>query len=123
MASAAASFSGRSTINMRSWLAYAMMLSERQERMLVVLRPEEGGGAEAIFRKWGLDFAVVGKTTDDLRFRVLHKGKVEADLPIKDLGDRAPEYDRPYVTRNRPPPLERLPESTDCGADLIRILN
>ena len=42
--------------------------------------------AEAIFRKWGLDFAVVGETTDDLRFRVVSRGKIEADLPIKDLG-------------------------------------
>ncbi len=65
--------------------AYEMMLSESQERMLMVLRPEKEKEAEAIFRKWGLDFAIVGRTTDDLRFRVLHKGKVEADLPIKDL--------------------------------------
>ncbi|MEX0853500.1 MAG: AIR synthase-related protein, partial [Bauldia sp.] len=100
-----------------------MMLSESQERMLMVLRPEMQAEAEAIFRKWGLDFAVVGRTTDDLRFRVTHQGKVEADLPIKDLGDQAPEYDRPYVLRSALPPLERLPESTDCGADLIRILN
>ena len=61
----------------------------------MVLRPEKEAEAEAIFRKWGLDFAVVGRTTDDLRFRVIHGGEVEADLPIKDLGDEAPEYDRP----------------------------
>jgi phosphoribosylformylglycinamidine synthase len=77
--------------------AYEMMLSESQERMLMVLRPELQAAAEAVFRKWGLDFAVVGKTTDDLRFRVLHGGRVEADLPIKDLGDEAPEYDRPHT--------------------------
>ncbi|MEX2319364.1 MAG: phosphoribosylformylglycinamidine synthase subunit PurL, partial [Bauldia sp.] len=70
--------------------AYEMMLSESQERMLMVLRPEKQAEAEAIFRKWGLDFAIVGRTTDDLRFRVLHGGKVEADLPIKDLGNQAP---------------------------------
>ncbi|TIU04510.1 MAG: phosphoribosylformylglycinamidine synthase II, partial [Mesorhizobium sp.] len=52
--------------------AYEMMLSESQERMLMVLRPEKEEEAEAIFRKWGLDFAIVGTTTDDLRFRVLH---------------------------------------------------
>ena len=52
-----------------------MMLSESQERMLMVLRPEKEAEAEAIFRKWGLDFAVVGKTTDDLRFRVLPPGR------------------------------------------------
>ncbi len=81
--------------------AYEMMLSESQERMLMVLRPEKEAEAEAIFRKWELDFAIVGHTTDDLRFRVLHRGQVEANLPIKDLGDQAPEYDRPYTPAQR----------------------
>jgi phosphoribosylformylglycinamidine synthase len=104
--------------------AYEMMLSESQERMLMVLRPEQEAGAEAIFRKWGLDFAIVGRTTDDLRFRVLHKGKVEADLPIKDLGDQAPEYDRPYTLRNGPAPLDTatLAEPDDWNAALLAIL-
>jgi phosphoribosylformylglycinamidine synthase subunit PurL len=75
-----------------------MMLSESQERMLMVLRPEKEAEAEAIFRKWGLDFAIVGKTTDTLRFVVKHRGEVKADLPIKELGDQAPLYDRPYVS-------------------------
>ena len=77
--------------------AYEMMLSESQERMLMVLRPEQEDEAKAIFVKWGLDFAIVGKTTDDLRFRVLHQGEEVANLPIKDLGDQAPEYDRPWT--------------------------
>src|ERR1700754_3987855 len=77
--------------------AYEMMLSESQERMLMVLRPEKEQEAEAIFRKWGLDFAVVGEATDTLRFVIKHEGEVKADLPIKDLGDQAPEYDRPFV--------------------------
>ncbi len=77
--------------------AYEMMLSESQERMLMVLRPEQEQEAEAIFRKWGLDFAIVGETTDDLRFRVIHQGEEVANLPIKELGDEAPEYDRPWV--------------------------
>ena len=77
--------------------AYEMMLSESQERMLMVLRPEKEAEAEAIFRKWGLDFAVVGKTTDTLRFVVKRHGKVMADLPIKELGDEAPVYDRPWI--------------------------
>ncbi len=76
--------------------AYEMMLSESQERMLMVLDPSQHAVAEAIFRKWDLDFAIVGETTDDLRFRVHHKGEEVADLPIKALGDEAPEYDRPY---------------------------
>jgi len=104
--------------------AYEMMLSESQERMLMVLRPERQSAAEAIFRKWGLDFAVVGHTTADLRFRVRHRGRIEADLPIKDLGDQAPEYDRPWVTQHGPPPLaDALPEPTDYGAALLRILD
>jgi phosphoribosylformylglycinamidine synthase len=103
--------------------AYEMMLSESQERMLMVLRPDMQAEAEAIFRKWGLDFAVVGRTTDDLRFRVIHKGKVEADLPIKDLGDQAPEYDRPHVATPRPKPLTETFATEDVGADLLRILN
>jgi phosphoribosylformylglycinamidine (FGAM) synthase-like enzyme len=78
--------------------AYEMMLSESQERMLMVLEPEKEEGAKAIFVKWGLDFAIVGKTTDDLRFRILHEGDEVANLPIKELGDEAPEYDRPWVT-------------------------
>src|ERR1700757_4875780 len=77
--------------------AYEMMLSESQERMLMVLKPEKEQEAEAIFRKWGLDFAVVGYTTPSKRFRVKHGGDVMADLPIKELGDEAPVYDRPHV--------------------------
>ena len=77
--------------------AYEMMLSESQERMLMILKPELEKEAAAIFKKWGLDFAIVGKTTDDLRFRVLHHGEEVANLPIKKLGDEAPEYDRTWV--------------------------
>src|SRR5262252_6086463 len=77
--------------------AYEMMLSESQERMLMVLKPEKEKEAEAIFRKWGLDFAVVGYTTPTRRFVVKHGGVVMADLPIKELGDEAPLYDRPHV--------------------------
>ncbi|MBX3574849.1 MAG: phosphoribosylformylglycinamidine synthase subunit PurL [Mesorhizobium sp.] len=85
--------------------AYEMMLSESQERMLMVLRPEQEEEAEAIFRKWGLDLAIVGWTTDDLRFRVIHQGEEVANLPIKELGDEAPEYDRPWVETAKPAPL------------------
>src|SRR5712692_2176158 len=77
--------------------AYEMMLSESQERMLMVLKPEKEKQAEAIFRKWGLDFAVVGYTTPSKRFVVKHGGAVMVDLPIKELGDEAPVYDRPHV--------------------------
>jgi len=82
--------------------AYEMMLSESQERMLMVLKPEKEKEAEAIFRKWGLDFAVVGETTPTKRFIVRHQGEVMADLPIKELGDQAPEYKRPFVSAAKP---------------------
>ena len=81
--------------------AYDMMLSESQERMLAVLKPGREKEAEAIFRKWELDFAVIGITTDTHRLVVKHKGKVEADMPITALSDAAPVYERPY-NRNTP---------------------
>src|SRR5436305_1897583 len=74
--------------------AYEMMLSESQERMLMVLKPELEAEAEAIFRKWGLDFAVIGRTDPSKRLVVRHRGEVMADLPIKELGDQAPVYPR-----------------------------
>ena len=104
--------------------AYEMMLSESQERMLMVLRPEKEKQAEAIFVKWGLDFAVIGKTTDTLRFVIKHSGEVMADLPIKEMGDNAPEYDRPWV---EPKKLARLkpddvPAPAGLGAALLKII-
>ena len=86
--------------------AYEMMLSESQERMLMVLKPEKEKEAEAIFRKWGLDFAVVGETTNTKRFIVRHGGDVMADLPIKELGDEAPEYQRPFAEPKKHPVLD-----------------
>jgi phosphoribosylformylglycinamidine synthase II len=83
--------------------AYEMMLSESQERMLMVLKPGMEAEAEAIFGKWGLDFAVIGRTTDTLRFVVKHRGEVMADLPIKELGDEAPLYDRPHLSNTFQP--------------------
>src|SRR5690554_552208 len=99
--------------------AYEMMLSESQERMLMVLRPEKEAEAEAIFRKWGLDFAIVGRTTDDLRFRVLHQGDEVANLPIKELGDEAPEYDRPWL---EPAPRPALTATDIPQADVADAL-
>jgi phosphoribosylformylglycinamidine synthase len=86
--------------------AYEMMLSESQERMLMVLKPEKEKEAEAVFRKWGLDFAVVGETTPTRRFIVRHHGDVMADLPIKELGDQAPQYKRPFVSLQKPKPID-----------------
>jgi phosphoribosylformylglycinamidine synthase II len=101
--------------------AYEMMLSESQERMLMVLKPEKEAEAEAIFKKWGLDFAIVGHTTPSKRFIVKHAGDVMADLPIMELGDEAPVYDRPYTATPKKPvvrassvhPPMRLPDALE----------
>jgi phosphoribosylformylglycinamidine synthase subunit PurL len=86
--------------------AYEMMLSESQERMLMVLKPDKEKEAEAIFRKWGLDFAIVGETTPTRRFVVRHGGAVMADLPIKELGDEAPLYERPFTEPAKEPVID-----------------
>jgi phosphoribosylformylglycinamidine synthase II len=103
---------------------YEMMLSESQERMLMVLRPEQEKEAEAIFHKWGLDFAIVGKTTDDLRFRCMWNGEEVANLPIKELGDEAPEYDRPWVEPKKPASLSRddVPAPNDLAAAVMKMM-
>lgn len=90
--------------------AYEMMLSESQERMLMVLRPEKEAEAKAIFDKWDLDFAIVGETTADDRFLILHGNEVRADLPLSQLSSQAPEYNRPWVTPPAPPALGDVPE-------------
>lgn len=100
--------------------AYEMMLSESQERMLMVLKPEKEKEAEAIFKKWGLDFAIVGKTTDSSRFIVRYHGDVMADLPIKELGDEAPEYDRPFTEPKKLPVLDA--QSIPCPVSIVEAL-
>ncbi len=82
--------------------AYEMMLSESQERMLMVLRPEAEALAERIFRKWELDFAIIGRTTDTGRLTIWHKGVIQADLPTGMLSDDAPIYERPVAPRPKP---------------------
>ncbi len=77
--------------------AYEFMLSESQERMLMVLRPDRQDMARAIFEKWDLDFAVIGHITDTGRIVVKHRGVVEADIPLAPLNDQAPLYTRPTV--------------------------
>ncbi|RNB78693.1 phosphoribosylformylglycinamidine synthase subunit PurL [Brevibacillus nitrificans] len=75
--------------------AYEMMLSESQERMLVVVEKGKEAEAIAIFDKWGLASAVVGKVTEDSMLRLLHKGEVVAEVPVNSLADEAPVYHRP----------------------------
>ncbi len=101
---------------------YEMMLSESQERMLMVLRPEKEAAARAVFEKWQLDFATVGKTTADKRFRVLWQGTEVANLPIKELGDEAPEYDREWqATKPAVEPKRDLTE-TDIATALLTLI-
>ncbi|MGU3359755.1 phosphoribosylformylglycinamidine synthase subunit PurL [Methylobacterium sp. M6A4_1b] len=104
--------------------AYEMMLSESQERMLMVLKPGMEAQAEAIFVKWGLDFAIIGHTTDTLRFVVKHDGVVMADLPIKELGDEAPLYDRPHIANAHRPVLDAadVPETVGSAEALKRLV-
>ena len=90
--------------------AYEMMLSESQERMLMVLKPEKEAEARAIFEKWDLDFAIVGETIPEDRFLILLGNEVKADLPLKALAGNAPEYDRPWVETPAPAPLGAVPQ-------------
>ena len=89
--------------------AYEMMLSESQERMLMVLKPELEATARAIFEKWDLDFAIVGETIVEDRFLVMQGNAVKADLPLSKLASSAPEYDRPWVATPPAAPLGAVP--------------
>ena len=85
--------------------AYEMMLSESQERMLMILKPGREAEAAAIFRKWELDFAVIGKLTDTGRIVIRHKGVLEADIPLAPLESEAPLYRRPTADTPKQPVL------------------
>ncbi len=102
--------------------AYDMMLSESQERMLAVLKPGREGEAERIFKKWQLDFAVIGRTTDSGRLIVKHKGAVVADMPVHALSEEAPVYNRPFERRtpaSGSPPYDRARPVMDS---LVRLM-
>ena len=107
---------------------YEMMLSESQERMLMVLKPGKEAMAEAIFRKWELDFAVIGEVTDTGRMQLVFDGETVCDIPLGPLADDAPEYERPYITREEyrawanVPALGEVPQSADLGADLLTLM-
>ncbi len=107
---------------------YEMMLSESQERMLMVLKPGREGEAEAIFRKWELDFAVIGTITDTGHMVLKFNGETVADIPLAPLADEAPEYERPYVSPAeykawaKVPALGAVGESADLGADLVKLM-
>ncbi|HVM39127.1 MAG TPA: phosphoribosylformylglycinamidine synthase subunit PurL [Sphingomicrobium sp.] len=107
---------------------YEMMLSESQERMLMVLKPGREAEAEAIFRKWELDFAVIGEVTDTGRMELVWNGETVADIPLDPLADEAPLYERPYLTPDayeawaQVKPLGDLADSSDPAADLLKLV-
>jgi phosphoribosylformylglycinamidine synthase II len=106
--------------------AYEMMLSESQERMLMVLKPGREDFAEAIFRKWELDFAVIGEVTeagpDGGRLVLVHRGETVCDIPLGPLADDAPLYDRPHVPTPALAPLAEFTDSTNISIDLLTLL-
>ncbi|WP_424967732.1 phosphoribosylformylglycinamidine synthase subunit PurL [Dinoroseobacter sp. S375] len=89
--------------------AYEMMLSESQERMLMVLNPELEAEAKAVFDKWDLDFAIVGETIAEDRFLIVLNGETKADLPLSKLASSAPEYDRPWVPTPEAAEMDPVP--------------
>jgi phosphoribosylformylglycinamidine synthase subunit PurL len=103
-------------------IPYEMMLSESQERMLMVLKPGREGEAEAIFRKWELDFALIGRVTDTGHMVLEWNGETEADIPLAPLAGEAPLYDRPWVRTGPPAPLGDVPESAGIAADLLKLM-
>ena len=102
--------------------AYEMMLSESQERMLMVLRPDRQDIARAIFEKWELDFAVIGRLTDTGRIVLRHGGVVEADIPLAPLADQAPLYHRPYTETPPPAPLGEVDDPAGIAAALLTLI-
>ncbi|MEG3090207.1 phosphoribosylformylglycinamidine synthase subunit PurL [Sphingomonas sp. PB1R3] len=100
---------------------YEMMLSESQERMLMVLKPGREDFAEAIFRKWELDFAVIGHVTETGRMVLRHKGEIVCDIPLGPLADDAPLYDRPHVPTEVPAAIAS-PGCQDPAVDLLKLM-
>jgi phosphoribosylformylglycinamidine synthase len=107
----------------RGMTAYEMMLSESQERMLLVAEKGREDPVYQVFRKWGLDAVQIGVVTDDGLLRVRHQGEVVAEIPNAALADEAPKYHRPYTKPLRFAPLEGpAVHSANLTADLKTIL-
>jgi len=104
--------------------AYEMMLSESQERMLMVLHPDRTGAAREIFERWELDFAVIGETTDSGQFQIRHQGEIVADLPVRILAEEGPVYQRPWTPAPQAAFLaaEDVPGTDDPVATLGKLL-
>jgi phosphoribosylformylglycinamidine synthase len=104
--------------------AYEIMLSESQERMVMVLKPGREDEARAVFEKWELDFAVIGHLTDNGRMVLKQGGEVVADLPIAPLAEASPKYDRPWqpTPARAPLPATEIKPPIGNGGALLRLL-
>ncbi len=111
--------------------AYEMLLSESQERMLIVAHAGREREVMDIFRKWDLDAVVIGRVRDTRRMQVIHNGETVADIPVEALTDEAPRYERPMAA---PGPKSKVPspkpedqstklKAQDHSADLLTLLS
>lgn len=106
--------------------AYEVLLSESQERMLLVAQKGREAEVERVFEKWGLHADAIGTVTGGDRLRVFHDGRLEADVPVAGLTDEAPLYDRPWVEPKNPAAAEdvlALPPAADLGRALLELLS
>src|SRR5437016_4732509 len=114
---------GRVPVRETAMSAYEIMLSESQERMLMVLAPGSEAEARRVFDKWELDFAVIGEVTETGRLMLSMHGEIAADIPVGPLVSEAPLYERPWVRRVAEPEIEpaSLPERDplDCLTQLL----
>ncbi|WP_281685650.1 phosphoribosylformylglycinamidine synthase subunit PurL [Thalassobaculum salexigens] len=101
--------------------AYEIMLSESQERMLMIIRPESADEARAVFEKWDLDFAVIGSVTETGHIVLKKDGVVQCDIPVEPLVGEAPEYDRPH-TPTAPQPMIAAADVAAPKASLGEVL-
>ena len=107
--------------------AYEIMLSESQERMLLVATPEHQGRVQEIFSRWGLDAVTIGTVTADGILRVRHQGRIVAEIPNQPLADSAPVYQRPmqepaYLKEVRKFAEDRLPQPVDWRQSVLRMM-
>jgi len=108
----------------KNMTAYEMMLSESQERMLMVLTPEKTQLAKEVFEKWGVDFEIVGQITDTNNLVVKHKNKVEANIPITYLTDSAPIYKRDVSPRKqKQKSTAKINQNIDIKDTILKLLN
>jgi phosphoribosylformylglycinamidine synthase II len=103
--------------------AYEMLLSESQERMLIVAHAGREREVVDIFRKWDLDAVVIGRVRDTRRMQVFHNGEMVADIPVEALTDEAPRYERPMTPATKQEPRITRIESADLSSDLLRLLS